>query len=55
MIVNRTNFVVEDLLKNTSIVSRAWSISQAKEEDFGNEVSAVACVYSNAKFCVVMG
>ena len=33
---------------------RAWSISQAKEEDFGNEVSVVVYVYSEAKLYVVI-
>ena len=49
IIVNRMNFVVEYLLKNKLIVSRVWSISQTKEEDFENEVSAVVCVYSKAR------
>ena len=55
IIVNRMNFVVEYLLKNNLIVSRVWSISQAKEEDFENEVSAVVCVYSKARLWVMMG
>ena len=42
------------LLKNTSIVPKAWSISQTEKGNFKNEVSAVLCVYNKAKLCVVM-
>ena len=48
------NFVVEKLLKNPSIVPKAWNVSQVKEGNFENKVSAVVCVYSEAKLCVVM-
>ena len=54
MIVGLNELCCETLLKNPSIVPKAWSISPTKERDFENEVSAVVCIYSKAKFFVVM-
>ena len=54
MIVNQRNFVVEKLLKDPSIIPRVWSISQTEKGNLKNEISAVVCVYSKAKLCVVM-
>ena len=48
------HFLILKIVKDTSIVPRAWSVSQTEKEDFGNEVSDVVCVYSEAKLCVVM-
>ena len=47
------NFLVEKLLKNLSIVPKAWRVSLVKEGNFENEVSVVVRVYSEAKLCVV--
>ena len=30
---------------------KVWSVSQAKEVNFENEISAVVCVYSKALCC----
>ena len=34
-----------------SIIPRAWSISQAKDEDFENKVSAVVCLQRSKALC----
>ena len=51
MIVDRTNFVVETLLKNTSIVPRALSNSQLKEKILERGKCSCVCLQQSKALC----